>query len=346
MSEQRIVIEESYSDSTSGSTEDGVEMSKLDPAGDWREHLRHIVMQERLIETGPTLEALTRLRMERAPRAVYLGVGLCTASEVSVCLPADLLGILLAAERVRQAVRAEALVVLVADEHAKGNGFHPERVEQRADETEALLHRLGQRLQLSQLEILRASRVHRTSRYRRVLAEVELRAPPEDGAYFRRQVADVEYMHRERGGVIKVGWVVSASPRVERRRDELAFDERFREWSGEHVGFVYCKAGRTLDDHRPKASPYVVVDPSRRICLLPDEDVAGKLERARRHSSPATVRGARRHLKSVARLFSEVVGALDGPVEQRLQAMIAAVFARPADQSKAWHSSYASISGR
>ena len=305
----------------------------MQPELDWQERLRGVILQERLIETAPSLGALERQRLPQPPRAVYLGVGLCTETDVSVAVPVDLLGILLPAERVRRAVGAEALVVVVADEHALGNGFRPDRVMKRAVETERLLCRLGTTLGLEQMQVMRASSFHGSTRYRRILAEVDLRAPHGLGRYFRRQVADVEHMHRVWGGVVKVGWVVSGSPRVQHRRDEMAFDTCFNSVVGDHVGFVYCKAGRTMDDRRPKASPYVVVDPSRRICVSPDEDVAGKLERARRHASTAAVNGVRKHVGAVARIYSRMVAALDGPVERRLQSIISSVFA---DQRSRW----------
>lgn len=323
----------------------GAMMNERTAPAEWQRRLRHVILQERLVETGPSLTGLEGLD-DRPPGAIYMGVGLCTDAEISVSLPVDLLGMLLPAELVRRAVGAGALVVLVADEHALGSGFHRERVSQRADETERLLRLLADRLGLDRLRVERASRVHRTARYRRVLAEVGLRAPPGTEPYFRLQVADIEHMRRELGGVIKVGWVVSGSPRLARRRDELAFDERYRRWVGGDAGFVYCRAGRTLDDRRPKASPYVVVDPSRRICLLPDEDVSGKLARAARAASPATVAGARRHLKAVSRLHSKLVGALDGPVERRVQTIVSSVFGGTAIERERWRSSYASISGR
>jgi len=308
----------------------------IEPGG-WQDRLRRTVVQESLFETTASLAGIAGLAC--APRAVFAGVGLCSRSDLSVALPVDLLGILLPAEQVRRAIGAGTTVALVADEHALGNGFHPDRVRQRTGETVAILRRLSTVMGL-EIEVVRASSFHGSTRYRRILAEVGLRAAPGDDAYFHRQVADLEYMHRTLGGIVKVGWVVSGSPRVARRRDELAFDQRFRAWVGRHVGFVYCKAGRTLDDRRPKASPYVVVDPSRRICLGPDEDVSGKLQRAGRQASAATVNGARRHLKAIARA-SRAVTPLTGPVEHRLQQMIRSIF-----DDEPWTSSYASTSGR
>lgn len=320
----------------------------LDTA-DWKTRLRQLVLQEGLIETRPSLAALERVDRSAPPAAVFLGVGLCTESRLSAALPLDFLGMLLPAERVRRAVGARVLCVMLADVHALGNGFAADQVERQARQTEQSLWRIKSALRLPAMEIVRASSFHGTASYRRVLAEVGLRAGPHEDPYFIRQVADLEYLDRRAGGALKVGWTISASSRVKRRRDEVAFDDRFRQWVGKNVGFVYCKAGRTLDDRRPKASPYVAVEPARRVCLRPGEEVRAKLERARGVAAEITVKGVVRHLKAVTRSFSELVEPLGGPVDRRAQAVISWILAHDAalaTREAPWASSYASTSGR
>jgi hypothetical protein len=325
------------------------EVPALREAVDWKTRLRQLILQEGLIETRPSLAALERVDRVNPPSAVFLGVGLCTGSQLSAALPLDFLGMLLPAERVRRAVGARTLCVMLADVHALGNGFAADRVERRARQTEQTLWRIRTALRLPAMEIVRASSFHGSASYRRVLAEVGLRAGRQEDPYFIRQVADLEYLDRRAGGVLKVGWTISASSRVKRRRDEVAFDDRFRQWVGKNAAFVYCKAGRTLDDRRPKASPYVAVEPGRRVCLRPGEEVLDKLERARGVAAAATVKGVVRHLRAVTRSFSELVEPLRGPVDRRAQAVISWILAHDAalaTREAPWGSSYASTSGR
>ena len=183
------------------------------------------------------------------------------------------------------------------------------------------LARLGDSV-LPRLRVLRASQLHATPRYRDVLEEVRRRAPGGAHPYVLREVADIEHLRRELGGVLKVGWAICSCG--DRGHDERFFDARHRAWVGSAVGFVYCKAGRALDDRRPRAAPYITTDPERRICLSPGEDVEAKLARASAlgHASASTVRGVRKQLKMIARAYRELGHPLRGPVEQRTQTII------------------------
>src|SRR5690606_26395895 len=125
-------------------------------------------------------------------------------------------------------------------------------------------------------------------------------------AYVKLQIADCEYLHRQHRGIVKVGW----SPDGRARGGEHEFDRRFRAWLGDHVGFVYCKAGRVLDERRRKAPPYLATDPPRRICLEPDEDVPGKLGRV---ATEPIVRGVRKHLRMLAYSACKRLGPMRGP---------------------------------
>jgi hypothetical protein len=95
---------------------------------------------------------------------------------------------------------------------------------------------------------------------------------------------------------------------------------------------VYTKAGRVLDDKRKKAPPYVEMDPARRICLSRGEDVAAKLARGKMRASYSTWRGVRNHLNAITRTYARLVRPLDGPLEERVQAMIDDVWGEPTVQ--------------
>jgi hypothetical protein len=299
-------------------------MSRLDRDTRWREALRQAVLQDPLLETRPSLRALERHRPARRPGGVFVGIGLCAPDAVSKALPLDALGLILSAERVRRAVGAGRLVVLIADSHAATNAVDLLEVQRRCREAERTLHLVRNHLGLTALRVRKASTLHAGEDYRAVLARVRRRAGEEEHPYFVREVADIACMDRRLGGLVKVGWCIGA--RAGTHRDERAFDARFTAWVGRHAGFVYGKAGRRLDDRGPKAPPYITRDARRRICLRPDEDVTAKLAGAGRRTSTATLNGVRRHLRALARSFSDTVAPLQGDVAQRAQAIIRAVF--------------------
>jgi hypothetical protein len=287
----------------------------------WIDRVAECVQQEGLIDTGSSLDGLRALTRKTPPRAVFLGLGLCTRSQLAQALPIDVLGMLLPAECIRRAIGASTLIVLVADQHALENGFAPLGVERGVQRTIAALVRLRQRAGLTRMTILRASSFHDDERYQAVLAEVARRLPQRAHAYVERQIADVEYLDRLYGGILKVGWVRSGKHRGV-RRDEVGFDRLARACFGAHVGFVYCKPGRALADHARKAPPYITVAPVRRICLDAGEDPAGKLADARAFASPETINGVRGHLRRLVYAYHKHVDVLSGGLEDRVAGII------------------------
>lgn len=289
--------------------------------------LRKLVQQHPLIETRPSQLALRDIcHPPRGLDSVFIGIGLASGPHLSASLPLDALGMLLMGEQVRQVVGARELVVLVADTHARSNGIPTLDVLKKADEYAELLSRVQRRIGLHQMRIMLASDIHCQPDFQDIYLEIKRRAPLQDHDYFKREVADIEYFHRRSGGVVKVGWTMDRGGQGVTKRDERAFDRRFCRWVGRHVPFVYCKAGRVFDDQRRKASPYLTLDPQRRLCLNPDEDVRGKVQCARREVSVSTFRGVGRHLSAVTRTYGQVVAPVRGPLEQRVELMLQNLF--------------------
>lgn len=282
--------------------------------------LERLVTQQALFETRASLAGLAHVAAHNpAPTSVFLGLGISNQSELSLGLPFDALGMLFAAEQARRAVRARRTTVLIADVHASSNGHDRRRIADTTLAHERVLRCVLARLAWHHVQIVRARDLHALDGYRRLHDEVRGAAPRDTHPYVTREVADIEYFARSSGGVLKVGWALQADGGG---WDERAFDERFRRWVGAHVAFVYCKAGRTLDDRRRKAAPYLVRDPARRVCLTREERVREKLERASVHASVSTLRGVRRHLKAITRSYKQMVGPLSGSVEDQAQALL------------------------
>src|SRR5690606_33326906 len=94
--------------------------ARIEPT--WRQELRRVVLQEPLIWSRPSLEAL-RDPVPTRPRGILVGIGLCAREQLGRAVPIDLLGMLLPAEIVRRAVGEAPMLVLVADRHARENGL-------------------------------------------------------------------------------------------------------------------------------------------------------------------------------------------------------------------------------
>jgi hypothetical protein len=283
--------------------------------------LEHIVTQQALFDSRSSLAALTNVVAgTRAPESVFVGIGLSAPCELSKGLPLDTLGLLFAAEYARRAVEARTMTVLIADAHALANGHSIEAIAECARAHERTLGQVIDRLGWSHVRLVSARSLHALDSHARLHAEIRRAAPHDEHPYVTSQLADIEHFARTSGGILKVGWALSAG--TSSVRDERAFDAQFRRWVGTHVPFVYSKAGRTLDDHRRKAAPYLLRDPSRRVCLSRGERVREKLERASAHVSSSTLRGVRRHLRAITRGYKQLERPLFGNVEEQVQTLL------------------------
>jgi hypothetical protein len=282
--------------------------------------LEHVVTQQALFDSRASLAALAHVVSGTpAPESVFVGIGLSAPCELSRGLPLDTLGLLFAAEHARRAVDARTMTVLIADAHALANGHSSEAISECARAHEQTLGRVLERLGWSHVRLVSARELHALDSHARLHAEIRRAAPRDEHAYVTSQLADIEYFSRTSGGILKVGWALSGGSSA---RDERAFDARFRRWVGTHVPFVYSKAGRTLDDQRRKAAPYLLKDPSRRVCLSRGERVREKLEGASAHVSSSTLRGVRRHLRAIARGYKQLECPLFGNVEEQVQTLL------------------------
>lgn len=284
----------------------------------WRAQLEQAVLQEPLLFTQPSLAALGDADRGSAPGAVMVGVGLCTPDALTTAMPFDLLGLLLPAEQLRRAVGATAVVTLVADTHAHDTGFDPATIESRAKAAVQALLRVRARLGLEAMCVVRASRLHATTRYREWFRTVQARAGTEVSPYLVRQVADVACLDDRLGGIVKLGWMVGRD-REDAIGDEAAFDRWVEPWSRRRPLFAYARAGRTLDPARRKAPPYIELDPDRRVTLSPSERVEDKLARA---PDAEARNGVENHLRAIGNTFARTIEPVRGPAAARAQRIL------------------------
>lgn len=296
---------------------------------EWAGPLARLVEQEALVLSRPSRHGLTALGpAPPCPEVVCMGIGICTPSALSHGLPVDVLGMLLPAEMARRAVGASRLLVLVADEHAKTNRFSPADVEARARITVRTLARIRRRFGLDHMHVVRAGSFHRRRAFKALHAEIRQRAPSSAPEYVTRQVADLAYLTDQAGPALKVGWTIDGTTRAG-ARDEPAFDRLLEPWSGRKAAFIYCRAGRALDDTRRKVIPYVAAEPNKRVQLHPDEDVQMKLERAGARVQPEALKEMRNHLRRIVNSYGRVVEPVRGSLEARVQRIIGQLYRPP-----------------
>lgn len=287
----------------------------------WKDAIVQCAIQHPLLQTHASLMGIEHLRAR--PRAITLGIGISSPRALTRGVPFDVLGMLLPAESLRKAADAAHVVALIADRHALKNGFPAPQVARRTREIEATLRAVGRALGMP-LELVRASELHGQREYRLLQQRIRARAPSHEHPYVTLEVADTEYLRSAYGSIVKLGWALGG-PRAKAVLDERFFDVRHRAWVNSDVGFAYSPAGRTLDERRPHAAPYIVLDPARRLLLRPDEPIEHKLE-ASGQVSERSKRAVRRHMRRIVTAYSRHVTRLSGPLTERMRSVLGHVF--------------------
>lgn len=286
---------------------------------DWKQAIRHTIQQNSLIDTKSSLRALERTSLSYRPMAVFMGIGLCSGTNLSRGLPLDAVGYVLAAEAVRKSIKAKSLIVLIADTHAISCGLPETAVNDSARDVISVLNRIRDLGRFTEMKLIKASELHSRYHYRSIFETVCSRTSAFDHPYFTKEAADIEFIRRQHNTLLKIGWSMGGTESV---RDERAFDRCYEKWVGNRVAFVYTKPGRTLDDTHPRGVPYIETDLNRRICIRKGEKAGEKLRAGLNNASQQNTRAVRTHTKAVCRLYSKMVETLHGDVETRADRII------------------------
>lgn len=291
------------------------------------ENLVKVVRNEALIEAEPSLQLLDLSITDTEGGSIYYGTGLTTPREISVGLPFDVLGMMLIAEKLRQAGEFDEVYHHIADTHAKTNDWiSPKAVDERARLTIETLEQAKHNLHLDHFHPVLSSSFDTTPEY---AAMVESFSASEEHEYVRREMADMEWYRTMHGVKLKLGWIIQAKE-TDMGFDERRFDREYLRFKGRVMSFIYTKPGRTFNPSRPKASPYIKIEDEGRLLLSPDEVVTDTLEKAvDAANGDKHLGGARKHLESIVRLYESLYGNLGKiSLEEKLQQIINVCFSK------------------
>jgi len=200
---------------------------------------------------------------------VFFGVGIGTSRGISQGVPFDVMGMILEAEGIKRRNNSE-VTVLVADEHAKVNGFSLVQIEEVSGETKALIENITNSMGFADWNFVLGSEIMRDGQYREIFSNLS----DIDNSYIRKQLTDVQWFNQERGVGVKLGW-----RSLECARDEGFFDRKFQEFFPDsNMEFVYTEAGKLLSGQ--EAAPYFCTNTFDRLVLTPNEDISSKVKRA------------------------------------------------------------------
>lgn len=235
--------------------------------------------------------------------SLFFGVGLCTSKLPAVAIPFDILSLFLLAEKLRRELVLDSVFVLIADEHAKTNSFMTDEIIQKlTNSMTATFTTIIRNLRLAHFQVLKSSSIHKDPHFQSILHSIT--SLPNE--YLRREIADLTWFTHTKNVRLKLGWSIDNDP-VPKGHDERFFDTQIRHSSSLPLSFLHCKAGRTFDPHRLKASPYIAVANEQRILLSPNEHVKEQIVAIANDATNAEpVAGVRTHLSLIVRLFESL----------------------------------------
>jgi hypothetical protein len=285
--------------------------------------LRKYIANEPIFEATLCQGAFEQIDLSTPGGSIFYGTGITTQDTISAGLPFDILGMMLAAEKIRRIGSFDTVYHHIADSHATAN----EHVTQDSANAVSLdlqnkLERIKNNLDLNAFVIVRGSTIEDEPEYSKLLNKNII------NQYVRREVADIEWYRKNCGVKVKLGWVAQAKNKDD---EDVGFDEKIydqtyiQEYPSSQLVFLYTKPGRTFDLSRPKASPYITTDCDHRLMLVEGEDVELKIIKAvEKAKGDKQLGGALKHIGRIVNLFETTVKNLGRtmPIEQKIQTII------------------------
>ncbi len=213
----------------------------------------------RTLEAEPALDGVTLGRDLDRATGNYFGMGISGRYNLAEYLPFDSLGMILTAELVKRKLNLEDSTIIIADEHAKTNGFDVKTIDRIAKERRELLNKISENLSCK-LNIVLGSETSLNEEYKTILNGIS-----KGNSYEKAQFADMEFQRRK-GKNVKIGWGHRSMS-----MDERYFDRLYKELFGDTTTFVYVETGRALDGSR--LPPYLNSGNRPRLMLREDEDL-------------------------------------------------------------------------
>lgn len=292
-----------------------------------KKEVEKIIKNEALIEMQPSLEGLSNVLDNTEGGAIYYGTGVATPNHPSVGLPFDVLGMILIAEKMKRKAGFTDIYHHIADTHAKTNDWvDPAQVDRRAAEVRSVLEAVAANLGLEGFHIMLSSEFDGTPEYQELLAQFQ---SSDKHDYVKHEMADMEWYRIHHGVVMKAGWIIQAAE-TSLGADERLFDREYKKFKGDQLAFLYTKPGRTFDLSRPKASPYIQIPGEHRLLLDSDENARATIDEAVNRTGDFEIGGARKHLKSIVRLYESVFGPIgkDIELEDKIQFILDSAFGK------------------
>jgi hypothetical protein len=276
--------------------------------------IKKIIMQEKLIEKEPTLNSIGLYKKTNVNN-IYLGTGLGNHQEMSIGFPIDLLSMILTAEKIRRITGGE-IYHNIADNHALTNDFDFEKIKILSEKNLNDLTRITKNLNLEKYNIFQSSKFHRSNEYNQILSGINIK----EHAYVQKELADIEFFRQVHNTNIKIGWAIKGKDKT--NYDEVFFDNIYTKTFGNQIISIYTTLGKRLEDRRPNAAPYILLenDLEKRIHFQQEKNTKEIIQDSNCNTTTKNI--FKNYLKGLVRLYEQVIEPLNGSVEKKTDQII------------------------
>ncbi len=268
-----------------------------------KEKLLSILKEEPLFIEGLSSDFIDwDLLLSTVNPSLFFGIGLCTSKEPATAIPFDILSFFFLAEKLQRELSLDTIFVLIADEHARTNTFMTDEIiQKRTNEMKSTCIKVIRNLRLKNFTVILSSDIHTDPQFQTILETM----PNMPNQYLQKEIADMTWFTNVKNVRLKLGWSINNDP-IPQGHDERFFDSQIRDAHALPLSFLHCKAGKTFDSNRPKASPYISIEGESRILLSPNENVKEKLDLFSTRKDDEMARAALNHMGSIVRLFESL----------------------------------------
>jgi hypothetical protein len=278
------------------------------------DHYETIIKQNELLHVVPTLSRLTANFRSAPTGSLYFGFGLTAFKAPTIGFPFDALMFILSAEFLRQKFSLGKIHCLIADTHALSNAFcDPNHTRKMLIKYQQTIENIATVTGI-ELSTHTASSFDQSNEYQQLLDSVDT----SKGEYVRRELADILWFHKFHDVKLKLGWLIHTNEK-KAGKDECYFDTEFLNKCTSNMSFAYTKSGRTFDENRPYASPYVSISTENRILIDSNTNIQLLFKNF------GCSKNKTKHLQSIADLWDTITNKQTDPsidLSGRIQGII------------------------
>ncbi|CEG55708.1 hypothetical protein [Legionella fallonii] len=210
------------------------------------------------------------LKPNNLGKNIYLGIGICSRSSLSLAIPFDIISLILCAESFRRKINAEKVFYIIADTHSLLTGHEPQKVLPYTLNLSYFLDGIFKEWSIPHIGLI--------SSFINDIDYSNAWNANGNKKYMCAELTDMYYFIEKYNVGYKLGWKYNNSlsrSKIPVGFDEWHFDKQARKMNIP-LDYCYIKSGHTMSTTTSMVSPYICLDLKNRI-LFKDIQLKEKL---------------------------------------------------------------------